>query len=328
MDLLQLLEEAGATAPPSRECAEHVRSQLLAAARVPAHAPAKTSPRRRGRTRRWVAPFAACAVVLTSAAAIALNHSNPRTTLTIECGTASYIPSESGDPIADCRQALVHQGMHVSTLVGWITPTGLVAVFPKGQEPPPGSTPLPVGFRQDRSVLFVNDMLNDTVSPLATQCNRANEAVAYASRYLDIAGLLDWKVKVRHPSNAESANCLGYFGLTDAPSRTVTLIPQPAPNLTGTNKVIYDANPGVRLDRLLHTQLLDLSGPHCMTLANAAALAERDAHLLAIPTADVTITQAGSIESSGPTCAVPAIDPAGALEVALWAVPPSTSSSP
>ena len=259
----------------------------------------------------------------------AFNHSDSRTTLTVECGTGSYIPSDSGDPIFDCRQALALQSKNVPPLVGWITPTGIVAVFPEGQSPPAGSTPMPVGFQQDRSVLFVNEVLNDVVNPLATRCSSTREAIAYVRQQLGIAGLLAWTVKVSPPMDgAKSAGCLEYFASTDATTHTLILRPQGAYNVSGTNKDIYEANLPVKLDRMLHAQLGSTTGPSCLNLADAAALAERDTHQLGIPDSAVIVTQAGSIGASGPTCATPAVDPAGLVQVALWAVAPSTPPGP
>lgn len=322
MDLSQLLEDTRSTTPPSERCLDAVRAQLLAAA-----ASAKpVAPRRRRTGRRLALALAVGVLVVAGVAAgwAAFGTASPRTTFTIECGVDTFIPSQTGDPIADCRAAMAQQEKDVPTLVGWITSTGIVAVLPRGVAPPAGSTPLPAGFRQDRSQLFASQMLADMVSPLAVGCLSQDDAVAYARRQLGVAGLVDWTVKVRPPTGAaQTARCLAYLPDLAASDRAVTLIPSAASYLVGTAKATYEASPPIKLDLLLHSQLAQTAGPNCLSVAAAAALAASDAHKLGIPDDELSVTQAGAI-APGSSCAVAAMDPGGGIGGDIWAVPQST----
>lgn len=324
MEIFDLLDETRPTQHPSRESVDSIRSLLLVAA-----TPAPDSHRRRRIGRRGVASLVA-AIMATGGGAIAwaMSSRDPAATTSIECGTGSIIPSASGNPIADCERALQRQMPDVPPLVGWVTSNGAIYVLPEGQKPPAGSTPLATGFEQDRSVLYVNDQLNDSVGPLATRCMTKQDAVGYAHQQLAIAGLVSWTVQVARPSEqAANLDCFEYLVAVYGPARTVTLSPQRVYNLAGNGKEIYDANPSVRLDRLLHSQL---TGTQCFTLAAAAELAHRDIQQLGIRSETVSVSRAGPLAGTGESglCAVPTVDPAGSVDVTLWALSRATPPSP
>jgi hypothetical protein len=271
-------------------------------------------------------------------------HTNPRTNTTIECGYNTYIPVESGDPVSDCRNVLHRQDHQVPPLAGWITPTGLVAVLPKSDLPPVGSVPLPEGFHENDSVLYLDDEMNDVASPIATGCTSAASARGFASKELGVAGLSGWVVKVRpaapygdgsrrgaeHVGSAVEGSpklgpvtrepsgrgpCSIYVSLTDASSKTLTLVPEP-----------YSASPNVTvsLDKKLHSQLASSPDARCVAPADAAALVKQDARDLRIDVRSVIVSVGGAIGKGSPKCSIATLDPAGGIEVTVWIVPGSS----
>ena len=177
------------------------------------------------RARRWAVPLAAATFLAgAGAAAWAVTWSDPATSTTFECGADTYIPVESGNPVADCHAALARQEAVVPPLQGWLTSGGLVAVLPKGEAPPAGSTPLPSGFAVDRSVLYVSDVLADEAQPMATSCTTSATAAAFTRSELALADLVGWSVQVRASSGASGA-CVGYSGYLEPSSRTAVLAP-------------------------------------------------------------------------------------------------------
>jgi hypothetical protein len=311
MDLLDVLDDARATEAPTVGTMASVRIRLGAEAR-------RVHPRpRRHLSRRWMVSMAAFASMIgAGATAWALSSDGPRTNTTIECGVDAYIPVESGNPILDCQHALAMQGSTVPPLAGWITPTGLVAVLPTSVAPPAGSTPLPRGFTEDRSVLFVNDVLNDVATPIATTCTSPADATAFAQRQLRLAGLGTWRVSVRQPDAGSSAGCLSYFGSLDATNQEVVLIPW-------TFTSAASDNPTVRLDVLLRDQLITPGTARCLSSAQAAALVEDDAARVGLPASQVAVSVAGRL-GAGAECAIATLDPGGSTQVDIWEVPPAS----
>jgi hypothetical protein len=309
MDLLDVLDEARATQAPSVDAMTSVRTRLHHEARR-----AQPQPGRRHLSRRWLVSIAAFASMIgAGATAWALTNDVARTNTTIECGVDTFIPVESGNPILDCHSALAAQGSPVPPLAGWITPTGLVAVLPTDVSPPSGSTPLPAGFTEDRAVLYVNDVLNDQATPIATGCTSPSDATAFAQRQLRLAGLGSWSVSVRRADGGSSAGCVAYFGYLDATNSEVVLVPAP---FTGG----ASSNPPVRLDLLLRAQLITPETSRCLTSAQASALVADDAARVGIPDSQVAVSVAGPI-GGGAECAIATIDPGGSTQVDIWDVP-------
>jgi hypothetical protein len=310
MNAFELLEQAGSVDPAGDDVMGRTRRAIVAAA-----------TQSDGR-RRWVgarlldshpgiSAAAAAAVFATSGftvwAAVG-GHTNPRTNTTIECGYNSYIPVESGDPVLDCRNVLRRQDHKVPPLSGWITPTGLVAVLPKSDRPPAGSVPLPNGFHENGSELYLDDEMNDVAAPIATGCTSVANATGFASKELRVAGLSGWVVKVR----PGAGSCSIYVSLTDASSKTLTLIPEPyssSPNVT------------VSLDKKLRSQLGSSPNAHCAAPADAVALVKQDARDLRIDTRSVIVSEGGAIGTGSPKCSIATLDPAGGIEVTIWIVP-------
>jgi hypothetical protein len=308
---MTLVRELGRVAEPAPETMADVRHVLLEAT---------TSSAVGRRPRRWLqhrALTAAAAVVLVSGSALAgyeLTRTSPSTNTTIECGTDTYIPVTSGDPVADCHAALARDGGSVPPLAGWVTPTGLVVVLPRGQTPPTGATPLPSSFQVDAGVRFLTDALADQRSPLSTSCLSSDAAVAYAQRLLDLTGLLSWRVATPTDGGG-SGSCATYAGFPDPSSDTVVL--------SGARVAAPPGAPtdvGSRLDARLAAQLSASTGGTCATTASAMALAERDASELGIAASTMSVSDAGRI-GGGPTCARAFVDPAGFLDVLVWQVP-------
>ena len=315
MEVMDQLRAVGAKVPhASEERLEEVRRQL-----VEAGARSHLSERRRRLPQRALAAVAAVALVgggSVAVWAIAFRTSNPVTNTTIECGPDTYINAEGASPVLDCYDALSAQGGNVPPLLGWITPGGMVAVLAKGDAPPRGSTPLPSSFQVSAGVRYATDALNDTVGPLQLGCLSASSATAYAAGQLAIAGLVEWRVDVGTPSGpTESASCTAYVGVIDAQAQEVVLQPGPG-SLPQDND-----NPEVRLDDLLHGQLVAGSGAHCLDIAAAERLASSDAARVGIPSDEMLISDAGAIGATARACATPFVEPAGDVDVVLWMAP-------
>jgi hypothetical protein len=310
MNAFELLEHAGSVDPAGDEVMGRTR---WAIATVASQSGVRR-PRLGARlldSHRGISAAAAAAVLVTGGVSVWAavgGHTNPRTNTTIECGYNTYIPVESGDPILDCRNVLRRQDHHVPALAGWITPTGLVAVLPKLDRPPAGSVPLPAGFRENGSVLYLDDEMNDVAAPIATGCTSAASATGFASKELAVAGLSGWVVKVR----PGAGSCSIYVSLTDASSKTLTLIPESyssSPNVT------------VSLDKRLRSQLGSSPDARCVAPADAVAIVKQDARDFHIDVRNVIVSEGGAIGTGSPKCSIATLDPAGGIEVTIWIVP-------
>jgi hypothetical protein len=273
--------------------------------------------RRRGWLQHRVLMSAAAMALVGGGSAVAVaalaRTTNPTTMTTIECGIDTYIPAETGNPVLDCYNALEEQGT-VPPLTGWVTPTGLVQVLPTGDHPAVGSTPLPPGFQVDAGVRYITDSLGDAIGPLLSTCMTPSVARAYAEGQLSVAGLTGWHVRVNAPSGASA--CSGYAAVIE-PRSTTILLQSTASSPTGDS-----GNVTIRLDVLLHAQMV--SGPDavCLSTSSAEAVASRDAASLGIASDTIVISDAGSV-GTGPTCATPFVEPAGNVDVVLWQTPRS-----
>ncbi|HEV3212055.1 MAG TPA: hypothetical protein VGZ03_01530 [Acidimicrobiales bacterium] len=311
MDLYEALREARTTPDPEPSVLEHARRQLVAESRR-----ARRYRSYRG-ARRWVASLTGVTLLAGGgAAAWAITRGDPQTGTTIECGPSTFIPVQSGNPVLDCRNALAHLESTVPRLAGWITPTGLVAVLPWGQRPPAGSRPLPANFEVSRSILFVGDVLNDEAQPTVSDCTTASSAVAFAYAQLRVAGLGGWTVQVR-AEQSSGVGCTGYTGYLDPSTATAFLVPV---------SLSTAARPGVdvRLDGLLRAQLVSGPSARCDTSAQAATLVTEDAVGLGLAPSQLSVSVAGAVASTSPTCAIVTIDPGGSIEAVVWQVPASS----
>ena len=314
MDVMNQLTAIGMAPTASQDRLDAVRRRLL----EEAEASGPSRPRRFRVPQRALTAVAACALVGGGSVALwaaVSRTSNPVTNTTIECGADTFIPVESGNPVLDCYNALARQESVVPALVGWVTPSGLVAVLPKGDRPPTGSTPLPASFQVDPGIRYITDSLNDAVGPLELGCLSTSAATAYARSQLSIAALSSWRVTVGNwDGPGSSAPCWSYVGAIDASSETVVLAPMPASSAQSDNL-------GVRLDLLLQSQLV--TGPSARRLDAAAAqtTASDDAERLGIASDAITISDAGPIGAPGTTCATPFVVPAGYYDVVLWLAP-------
>ncbi len=264
------------------------------------------------RCNRETAPLAAVPLLAgAGAAAWAVTRNDPSASTTIECGTDTFIPVESGNPILDCHNALARQESVVPPLAGWITPTGLVAVLPTGEAPPPGSTPLPAAFAVDRSILYVGDVLDDEAQPIATTCTTSGAAAAFARAQLQLADLPGWSVQVRS-STGSSGPCVGYSGFLDTSSHAAVLVPTPPSSASRLD---------VRLDERPRTQLVSGPSASCDTSSQAVALVGSDARQLGLAPSDYAVSVASTIGSAATTCALVTIDPGGSIQANVWQVP-------
>lgn len=314
MNALELLERSGSVEPASESTVDTARRRLASQC-AGAAAEHRRLARFAGGGRRLGAVAAAAVVASGALTAWAVtNETNPRTNTTIECGYNTYIPVESGNPLLDCHNALAEQGSRVPPLVGWITSTGLVAVLPAGEKPPQGSIPLPKGFRERSSVLFVNDITNDVAQPTASTCTTGGHAEQFGERVLALAGLVGWQVRIR----PASGSCLGYTGLVEPSSRTLTLIAASIAPSSG------DDNPSLALDRRLRRQLGTSPHARCVSPSGATALADRDAAAVGIAKDAMIISQAGQIGVGSPRCAIATLDAGGGTDVTIWVVPASS----
>lgn len=296
MDELQMVTELADVPAPDASHVASVREALLAMARTDAH------PRRSGRI------LAAAAVVAAVGggsvyAGLRLSAASPSTNTTIECGPDTYIPTESGNPVADCYAALARSEATVPPLVGWITPGGLVAVLPQSDPPPAGSRPLPAGFQVSAPIRYVNDALGDQAGPLSTGCLSPAEATSYAEGVLATAGLGSWHVSVT-PSGS---SCDAYVAVVDAGSSSV--------GLRGFASTPGSANVENELDQTLQGQLRST----CTSAASAMALARGDAQHLSIPSDALSVSDGGVIGTTG--CATAFVEPGGDVDVVVWTVP-------
>ncbi|MGO9197257.1 MAG: hypothetical protein ACLQK4_09025 [Acidimicrobiales bacterium] len=297
MNAFELLEHAGSVDPAGDDVMGRARRPWFGARLLGSHP--------------GISAAAAAAVLATGGVTVwaAVGRpTNPRTNTTIECGYNTYIPVESGDPILDCRNVLRRQDHRVPALAGWITPTGLVAVLSKSDRPPAGSVPLPKGFHEKGFLLYLDDEMSDVAAPIATGCRSAANATGFASKELGVAGLFGWVVKVRQGAGS----CSIYVSLTDASSKTLTLIPES-----------YNSSPNVTvsLDKELRSQLGSSPDARCVAPADAAALVKQDARALRIDARSVIVSEAGAIGTGSPKCSIATLDPAGGIEVTIWIVP-------
>ncbi len=237
---------------------------------------------------------------------------DPSTMTTIECGADTYVPVETADPVLACHDALARLGGTVPPLTGWVTPSGLIDVLPTGATPPVGSTRLPSHFQVDTGVRFVTDALGDEVGPLATGCLSPSAATSQVASDLALAGLPGWHVALS--SGTTTFACPAYVGAVDASTRTVSLDAVRGGTVQGTA-------PDVRLDELLHDQLVAGTDARCASTADATALATRDAAHLGIPASALTVSDGGRLGASGSTCATPFLVPGGFVDVVLWQTP-------
>jgi hypothetical protein len=314
MDELTVLTELGDVAVAEPAPLASARAQLVAEARG--------TPSVQGSRRRVPGRVLAAAAAFTLAgsgaayAGIVLTQSSPSSNTTIECGYDTYIPTESGNPVADCHAALAREGGVVPPLIGWVSPTGLVVVLPRGDRPPAGSTPLPSAFEVSAGVRFVTDALGDQVGPFATGCLAPAAAVADVRSLLALAGLTEWSVS--SPSAGGSASCLGYAGVVEPASQTVVLAASAASRAVG-------GDPGSRLDARLRAQLEDGPSASCLSSTQAIALAEQDAGDLGIAADALTVSDGGAVGSAARTCAEAFVVPAGFVDVIVWEVPAARS---
>jgi hypothetical protein len=310
MNAFELLEHAGSVDPAGDDVMARARRAIVTAATQSDGRRPRVGARLLDR-HPGISAAAAAAVLVTGGVSVwagVRGHTNPRTNTTIECGYNTYIPVESGDPVLDCLNVLRRQDHQVPALAGWITPTGLVAVLPKSDRPPAGSVPLPKGFHENGAALYLDDEMNDVAAPIATGCTSAANAKGFASKQLGVAGLSGWVVKVR----PGAGSCSIYVSLTDASSKTLTLIPESyssSPNVT------------VSLDKKLRSQLGSSPDARCVAPADAAALVKQDARDLRIDARSVIVSEGGAIGTGSPKCSIATLDPAGGIEVTIWIVP-------
>lgn len=313
MNAFDLLEHAGNVDPARDDVMGRARRAIVTAATQSYGRRPWVRARPLDRHPRISAAVAAAVLVTGGATVWAAvgGHTNPRTNMTIECGYNTYIPVESGDPVLDCLNVLRRQDHPIPALAGWITPTGLIAVLPKSDRPPAGSVPLPKGFHESGAVLYLDDEMNDVATPIATGCTSAANATGFASKELGVAGLSGWVVKVR----PDAGSCSIYVSLTDASSKTLTLIPES-----------YSSSPNVTvlLDKMLRSQLGSSPDARCVAPAAAAALVKQDAQDLHIDARSVIVSQGGAIGTGSPKCSIATLDPAGGIEVTIWIVPGSS----
>lgn len=305
MDEMTMLAELGRVPDADPQALADTRASLLAATRA--------GRPRLVRSGRLIA--AAAAVVALGGgslyAGLTLSTTNPTTTTTIECGPDTYIPTESGNPVADCYAALARSESQVPPLEGWITATGLAAVLPVGTAPPAGSHPLPAHFQVSAPIRFVTDALGDQAGPLATSCLTAQQATRYARSVLGVAGLGSWQVSVQ----GDGGTCPSYFAAVDAGSSAVDLQALGSSQGAGANNV------GTRLDDELKEQL----GATCAAAPDAVALAQRDAAALGIAADTMTVSNGGTV-GAAPGCAAAFVEPAGFLDVVVWTAPVAPSA--
>lgn len=306
MDILEQLHDVSAVPPVSEERLARLRARLAVAST------ASAPPVRRRFLRvpqRVLAMVAAVVVTSGSVAAWAVvsSQTNPSTTTTIECGQDTYIPVETGNPILDCYSALANQEATVPPLIGWITPTGLVAVLPTGQAPPAGSRPLPASFQVDAGIRYATDALGDVAGPLMSGCLDPSAATAYATSQLAIAGLTRFQVTMR--SSGTASSCPSYFTYLDPQHQSADLIPEGSWSATSASNVT------VVLDQELAKQL----NGSCTTTSDAEALARSDAASLGIADQALLVSAAGAIGSSS-SCATAFVEPGGAVDVVVWQV--------
>ena len=299
MDEMALVKELGVVADPSETTLRSARNALLQVTETAGD-------------RRWpagrVMAAAAAFVVFSGAAVVArveLSTGSPSTNTTIECGEDTYIPTASGNPIADCAAAIARSGERVPILVGWITPSGLVAVLPSRVPPPAGSTRLPTGFQVDAAVRYVTNSLSDQTGPLQTSCLSPVGASALATQQLRLAGLADWRVRVQGNT---TSSCAAYASVIDSSSSSVVLYG------FATTPGSASSDPTGRLDDLLRSQL----SSRCDSEQQATALVTTDAQELGIGPAALAMSVGGGI-GTGTRCAVAFVDPGGTVDVVIWA---------
>lgn len=161
---------------------------------------------------------------------------NPRTTLSIECGT-DVMSSATGNPVNDCETMwplLYHEP--APHLVAWIASTGgAIVVVPKGTPPGHGVAfrRLPMGWTQDRRLVLLSHQLEDISTGLeARTCWSAGSAVAAVRAALRVDRLSSWHIDV-HSAHAEGSarSCLLVAPTYEAGAGSVTLVDRlvPAP---------------------------------------------------------------------------------------------------
>jgi hypothetical protein len=157
---------------------------------------AARSAGRPGRHRRAAVFVAATLVVASIGTAWAWTARDPEQTTRIQCPDDSIIAAVSGDPVADCADAMRGQGLEPPTMTAYVTENGGVVVVAEGETVAPGLKPAGDDFQQDIGVIELEAALSDVTTGLDGGCYTNDEAVTIVERELAHYGY-DWTVETR-----------------------------------------------------------------------------------------------------------------------------------
>jgi hypothetical protein len=315
---LTVIEDLGEVPPPAHDVVTFARRALSneIAATIPGDG-------RRGGSRLGRVLAAASVMVAVgglSLGAYRLSMSSPTTNTTIECGADTFIPVQTGDPLADCAATMARSGSSVPPLEAWASPSGLVVVLPENQSPPAGSTRLPSTFRVDTAVRFLTDSLSDEVGPLASACLVPSAATSVVDHAFHLTGLVGWSVAITPAPAPSNGGCADYAAVVDPGTRRVNLMQ----GWSTASSMSSSSGADMRLDQLLAAQIGGGPGSRCVSVPGAMALANADAHALGISNDALSVSDGGSLAGAGTTCAHAYVDPAGFVGVIVWAIPSSS----
>ena len=309
--------------------------------------------RRRRRRPRWLAPTVLVISGATVAAGWAVFRPESRTLTSVSCGD-STIGSSTGDPVADCAALWRREkGTEPPALVAYEGPGGGIWVLPVGEKPPAGSKPLGQAFRQETSIIELEDELGDVARGLQSACRTEADARRLVTTQLERLGLAGWRVTVRAAepeiprrsdrvpaaqpaSTTPTGEALGFSptassdpatepcpsgqpafrGIIRADQKKVELAPRP-------DGPFSEAVPFVQLARSLSRQLIDGADARCLSPEEALAVARHEAARLGLEenAREIVFHIVPPSDPAAATCARPTTGVGGRVEVTLRAAP-------
>jgi hypothetical protein len=231
---------------------------------------------------------------------------------------ALIVPTITGDPLIDCRTALIEaQGRRPPALTAWGNgfQTAVVRATASGPPPDAGSWQrLASGWTVDLRVVELNDQLNDISTGMADGpgCTHAGRAVAIARSLLVADGLRGWHVDLHANSGPLVSRCRPIAPDVDAPKHEIELIqiqdlgrPVHVPALQRRRQREYARALAAllrlqaRANRALETR--------CTTVASAAGLWRREARVAGFVAATPAFWRAVNSLGQVPGHGVPAL---------------------
>lgn len=287
--------------PPERtipnEVKNTIRNQLLDAIEQDQAGTSLRGSERRARHRITV--LAAVLLSLLGVGAAWALSQQPEQTTRIVCPGNDVIAAVSGDPVADCAEALRHLGIDPPEMEAFTNEAGAVIVQETGDDAA-DLQPLGEDFRQDTAIIELEASINDVTIGLEASCYTTEEAIPIVESAVNRVGL-DWSIDVISEADGE-ARCAYGFPQPERSSVGLISIDAPLPS--------DEQPPDIELGRQLHNAL----EAECLNLDEAAAVVERLANELDMEEMMSSITQTTDDQA---TCTRATVTAGGAVFVNL-----------